>query len=620
MFCPRCASEVAEDKKLCPSCGMDISAITEITKDKATEQPDELALVKDALGSEYEILGELGRGGMAVVYKALDKNLDRVVAVKVLPLSMAYDNEFVERFQREAKTAAKLEHPNVIPIYRVGKTGRIIYFVMKYLRGKSLGDIIDEKGPLAPSDIRRILAESADALGYAHENEVVHRDIKPDNIVFDEKGRAIVTDFGIAKAASGSKLTGTGMAIGTPYYMSPEQARAQKLDGRSDIYSLGVVAFQSLTGHVPFEGDDSFAVGIKHISQELPKPDLATEAQRDLFTIIEKMLAKAPEDRFQNTDELIKALKGGPTTAATQAMAASDPSFAPVRASTPTTPMPNMGINDSAAKKAAKKKMSPAVMAAVTGLVVIVGGSAVFFSNRSATEDPPQTESETPVAANHADATDTAAPDGTEAPKAGDGVASVADTADTQVTAAVDEHQAREANEEAVAAEATPEVEEATAGEPSTPAQPQLSAVEVAWRAELREGVDRIIRNAADQAAGFEPVGQPISRRLGNGERFDHTIRLRGGREYLLIGLCDADCGDLNLAIFGPDGEEIAADYDADANPILQFVTTGQAQPQAYRVRARMRRCSASGCRYGFGILSRDPQQRGDRRRGRKGQ
>src|SRR5437879_1159275 len=164
----------------------------------------EIDRVRQELDAEYEILEELGRGGMAIVFKAKEKQLDREVAIKVLPFSLAFDKEFVERFQREARTSAKLEHPNIIPIYRVGKSGRVIYFVMKFLRGKSLSDVI-ERGPLPPADTRRMLSEAASALGYAHKGGIVHRDIKPDNIMLDELGRAIVTDFGIAKAVTGAK-------------------------------------------------------------------------------------------------------------------------------------------------------------------------------------------------------------------------------------------------------------------------------------------------------------------------------------------------------------------------------------------------------------------------------
>jgi predicted Ser/Thr protein kinase len=271
-------------------------------------QPDEADIVRDALKDEYELEKELGRGGMAIVFKARDKSLEREVAIKVLPFSLSFDAEFVERFQREARTAGKLEHPNIIPIYRVGKSGRVIYFVMKYIRGKSLSAVVEARGALPVPELRRVLIECSRALGFAHKHGIVHRDIKPDNIMFDELGQAIVTDFGIAKAQSGARLTGTGMSIGTPHYMSPEQARAQNLDGRSDLYSLGVVAYQCLTGHVPFDGEDSFSIGYKHIMEELPTPPLESADQRELFAIIQKMMAKKADDRFQTAEELVQAL------------------------------------------------------------------------------------------------------------------------------------------------------------------------------------------------------------------------------------------------------------------------------------------------------------------------
>src|ERR687888_325962 len=306
MFCSRCGSEITGKSKFCPSCGLDLMATTPVHA-IATGVLQEMDLVREALASEYEIIEELGRGGMAMVYRARDRHLEREVAIKVLPFSLAFDAEFVERFQREARTAAQLEHPNIIPIYRVGRSGRVIYFVMKFLRGGSLSTVLQERKKLTPPEIRRLLLEAGSALGYAAQRGIVHRDIKPDNIMFDEFGQCLLTDFGIAKAASGQKLTGTGMSIGTPHYMSPEQARAQNLDGRSDIYSLGVVAFQCLVGHVPFDGEDSFSIGYKHIMEEIPTPPLETYDQRTLFEITKRMMAKSPDDRFQTADDLVQA-------------------------------------------------------------------------------------------------------------------------------------------------------------------------------------------------------------------------------------------------------------------------------------------------------------------------
>src|SRR5919199_482453 len=315
MFCSRCGSEITGKSKFCPSCGLDLMATTPVHA-IATGALQEMDLVREALAAEYEVIEELGRGGMALVYRAKDRQLEREVAIKVLPFSLAFDSEFVERFQREARTAAQLEHPNIIPIYRVGRSGRVIYFVMKYLRGGSLSSVLGARRKLTPPEIRRLLLEAGSALGYAAQRGIVHRDIKPDNIMFDEFGQSLLTDFGIAKAASGQKLTGTGMSIGTPHYMSPEQARAQAIDGRSDIYSLGVVAYQCLTGLVPYDGEDSFSIGYKHITEPIPNPSLITADERRLFEVIKRMLMKDPFDRFQTCEELIASFQGQPIAAA----------------------------------------------------------------------------------------------------------------------------------------------------------------------------------------------------------------------------------------------------------------------------------------------------------------
>ena len=314
MFCSRCGSEITGKSKFCPSCGLDLMATTPVHA-IATGVLQELDLVRESLAAEYEIIEELGRGGMAMVYRAKDRQLEREVAVKVLPFSLAFDTEFVERFQREARTAAQLEHPNIISIYRVGRSGRVIYFVMKFLRGGSVSTVLAQRKKLTPPEIRRLLSEAGSALGYAAQRGIVHRDIKPDNIMFDEFGQSVLTDFGIAKAASGQKLTGTGMSIGTPHYMSPEQARAQAIDGRSDIYSLGVVAYQCLTGTVPYDGEDSFSIGYKHITEPIPTPSLVTADERRIFEVIKRMLMKDPNDRFQTCEELVASFRGQPIAA-----------------------------------------------------------------------------------------------------------------------------------------------------------------------------------------------------------------------------------------------------------------------------------------------------------------
>ncbi len=310
----------------------------------ATGALQETDLVREALAAEYEIIEELGRGGMALVYRARDRQLEREVAIKVLPFSLAFDAEFVERFQREARTAAQLEHPSIIPIHRVGRSGRVIYFVMKFLRGGSLSTVLQERRKLTPPEIRRLLLEAGGALGYAAQRGIVHRDIKPDNIMFDEFGQCLLTDFGIAKAASGQKLTGTGMSIGTPHYMSPEQARAQAIDGRSDIYSLGVVAYLCLNGVVPYDGEDSFSIGYKHITEPIPTPSLITADERRIFEVIKRMLMKDPADRFQSCEELVASIQGQPTAAPGAVRASAAAVGAGGRSSAATAPSPIGGM------------------------------------------------------------------------------------------------------------------------------------------------------------------------------------------------------------------------------------------------------------------------------------
>jgi serine/threonine protein kinase len=346
----------------------------------AAERPvgddvSEVDLVRQELRDEYDVLEELGRGGMAIVFRARERQLEREVAIKVLPFSLAFDREFVERFQREARTAARLEHPNIIPIYRVGRSGRVIYFIMKFLRGKPLTKVLGERGKLPPPELRRILGEVARALAHAHKSEIVHRDIKPDNIMFDDHGQAVVTDFGIAKAASGGKLTGTGMSIGTPHYMSPEQAKAQALDGRSDIYSLGVVAYQCLTGGVPFDGEDSFSIGYKHIMEEVPVPPLETADQRALFDIIRKMMAKSPDERFQNADDVVRALEAAASTQRfdSETTLPMTPQARQRISTAVTTPLPKV---DTEAAARARPQPQRSVLGGLAIFVIIVGSLA----------------------------------------------------------------------------------------------------------------------------------------------------------------------------------------------------------------------------------------------------
>jgi serine/threonine-protein kinase len=250
--------------------------------------------VVSAIGEHYELEGEIGRGGMSVVYRARDRRLNRPVAIKVLPPELAHDQAIRARFTREAQTSAQLSHAHIVPIYDVGEREGIAYFVMALVTGGNLATILTREPRQPLEEARRILAEVADALAYAHLRGVIHRDIKPDNILLDRQtGRAMVTDFGIAWAMeAGARLTATGIAVGTPTYMSPEQAVGEReLDGRSDIYSTGVLGYQMLTGRVPFEAGNAMALLLKHVT-ERPRAiaDLRPETPRGLREAVERAM------------------------------------------------------------------------------------------------------------------------------------------------------------------------------------------------------------------------------------------------------------------------------------------------------------------------------------------
>jgi predicted Ser/Thr protein kinase len=262
------------------------------------------------LAGTYTIERELGRGGMGVVYLAREVRLDRLVAIKVLPPHLAGDATVRERFLREARTAAQLSHPNIVPIYRAEEVGGFAYFAMAFIEGENLAERVRDRGPLPAADVVRWLRESAWALAYAHARGVIHRDIKAANIMLERgSGRAVVTDFGIARDASAASLTQAGEVVGTVYYMSPEQANGHALDGRSDLYSLGVAGYQALSGRLPFEGDNPAAVLLSVANREAPSlAAVAPQVPRPLVEVIDRCLRKDPADRYETGEELAEAL------------------------------------------------------------------------------------------------------------------------------------------------------------------------------------------------------------------------------------------------------------------------------------------------------------------------
>jgi predicted Ser/Thr protein kinase len=273
----------------------------------------EFLTVQSALIGEYSLQRELGRGGMGVVYLARDVQLDRDVAIKVLPPELAANAVARERFLREARTAAGLSHPHIVPIHRVGEAQGVVFFVMSYIAGETLGQRLRTQGPLPPSDVARVLREVAWALAYAHGRGIVHRDIKPDNILIEEgSGRAMVTDFGIASDMERAALTPAPL-MGTAHYISPEHAAGAALDGRSDLYALGVVGYLALSGRYPFDGETVPALLLAQATQSAPSLRMvAPGVPAALEAAIARCLARDPAERFADGEALAAALAPAP--------------------------------------------------------------------------------------------------------------------------------------------------------------------------------------------------------------------------------------------------------------------------------------------------------------------
>ena len=266
------------------------------------------------IGSEligrYEILARIGGGGMALVYKAYDTVLQRHVAVKVLRDQFVHDEEFIQRFRREARSAASLSHPNVVSIYDVGQDGDIHYIVMEYIEGGTLNDIIKERAPLQPEEATGIAAQICDALSHAHQNGIIHRDIKPHNILINRNGRIKVTDFGIARAVTSSDITQTGAVLGSVHYFSPEHAKGIPQGEKSDIYSLGAVLYQMLTNRLPFPGESPISVALKHLQEHVEEPRAINPLiPQSLENIILKAMRKDPNERYESASEMLQDLE-----------------------------------------------------------------------------------------------------------------------------------------------------------------------------------------------------------------------------------------------------------------------------------------------------------------------
>ncbi len=397
MECLKCHTPLPDGSKFCYACGADVTGGGTLGATSGTEGL--MQRLQRLVEGKYRVDRMVGKGGMGAVFLAHDLTLEREVAIKVLPPDISMDEHIVKRFQQEAKTAAKLDHTNIIPIYRVESEGGLNYFVMKYIAGTSLEDVLDQKQPLTIDYIQRVLWEAACALGHAHQRGVVHRDVKPANIMFDHDGRVMLTDFGISKALqAASGFTGTGMIIGTPHYMAPEQAKGGTVDGRADQYSLGVVAYRMLTGELPYTGDSVHTILYKHIFEEVPR---ASGKRRDspefLTSAIARSLSKEPDQRFGTMEEFATGVWPEQPVAAPRKSGSA--SKAPRRpppprkvtadaptevTNAPTTPIPRAGM-----KIPAEKKKRSSVGMLVGALVVVAAGVGGYLALAKKSEPPP---------------------------------------------------------------------------------------------------------------------------------------------------------------------------------------------------------------------------------------
>ncbi|PRO65275.1 Stk1 family PASTA domain-containing Ser/Thr kinase [Alkalicoccus urumqiensis] len=262
-------------------------------------------MIGKRINERYKIIRPVGGGGMADVFLAEDLILNRHVAVKVLKEQFSHDDEFIRRFHREAESAASLSHPNIVSLFDVGEENNVYYIVMQYVNGPTLKEYIKENGPLSSEESIRILKQIADALSHAHQNHLIHRDVKPQNILIGEDNNVLVTDFGIARAISDATITHTNSVLGSVHYLSPEQAKGGRITYQSDLYALGILLYEMLTGQVPFQGDTAVSVALKHLQD--PMPDIRThvpDLPQSVVDLISKLTAKSPDDRYASAESL----------------------------------------------------------------------------------------------------------------------------------------------------------------------------------------------------------------------------------------------------------------------------------------------------------------------------
>ncbi|RKD27833.1 serine/threonine protein kinase [Caminicella sporogenes DSM 14501] len=332
------------------------------------------------LDNRYEILEKIGGGGMALVYKAKCRLLNRYVAVKILRPEFTSDEDFISKFAKESQAAASLSHPNIVSIYDVGIDNDIYYIVMEYVKGKNLKKYIKEKGPLSNEEVINISKQIALALNHAHANHIIHRDIKPHNILITEDGRVKVTDFGIARAVTSSTVTNTGNVIGSVHYFSPEQARGGFVDEKSDIYSLGVTMYEAATGKVPFSGDTPISVALKHLKEDVIPPSLINRnISKSLESIILKCMQKEKSKRYDSALDLYNDLNRALTDPSLEVLMDFEEDESPTRILPPINDVKLEKREVKAKRNSNKKQLFLGVISALVVSIIFV--TAIFYNS-----------------------------------------------------------------------------------------------------------------------------------------------------------------------------------------------------------------------------------------------